>query len=287
MGFLDTITSGVSEYAQKIKDTVSNTMDPSQARLGIAGLLKGGIVKRQIPQTARVGFAIDTKNGSVPVEEDWRIRVSVGDSSGIFYKGSDPGILTPLVSTNGVIFPYTPSITTSYTANYSSQKTTHSNYPAYFYESSEVASISIGGDFTVQTIEEGQYLLACIYFFRASTKMFYGEGGGNPPPILFLNGYGNEYFKNVPCVLTGFQHVMSPDVDYLEIPSVTASAPYYPISAQNVPGPTTSQGAPQTTRVPLTSQIQITLQPVYSRKTVSEFDLTDFATGKLIDKGFL
>lgn len=287
MGFLDTITSGVSEYAQKIKDTVSGTLDPSQARLGIAGLLKGGIVKREIPQTARIGFAIDTKNGSIPVEEDWRIRVSVGDSSGIFYRGTNPGILEPLKSTNGVIFPYTPSITTSYTASYSPQKTTHSNYPAYFYEASEVSAINISGDFTVQTIEEGQYLLACIYFFRASTKMFYGEGGGNPPPVLFLNGYGNEYFKNVPCVLTAFQHVMGSDVDYLEIPSVTNSSPYYPIAAVNVPGPRTSQGAPKTTRVPLLSQIQVTLQPVYSRETMAKFDLNEFAAGKLIDKGYL
>lgn len=285
MGFLDTITNGVTEYAQKIKDTVSNTLDPSQARLSIAGLLPGG-KKKMVPSSNRVGFEVDTGSGAVPVEDDWRIRVSVSESSGIFYKNNNLGILAPLKDTQGVIFPYTPSVTTSYSASYSQQKTTHSNYPSYTYEASEVQAIQISGDFTVQSVAEGQYLLACIYFFRASTKMFYGqsEQAGNPPPILFLNGYGDQYFRNVPCVVTSFQHVMPADVDYLEIPNLGSTA-YYPVG--NAGGPGTSAGSPKTTRVPTTSQIQIGLQPVYSRQSVAEFDLEEFAQGRLLDKGFL
>lgn len=281
MGFLDTITSGVTEYAQKIKDTLSNTLDPSTARLGAAGLLKGGTKAGATPPTeSNVGFSVDTSNGPVPIKEDWRIRVSVGESSGIFYQNNNLGILAPLKDTSGVIFPYTPSITTSFTASYSPQKSTHSNYSAFFYEASEVSAINISGDFTVQTIEEGQYLLACIYFFRASTKMFYGTGqnAGNPPPILFLDGYGDQYFKRVPCVLTSFQHVMGADVDYLEVPNLGSE--YTPITQAGSPGA-------KTTRVPTTSQIQISLQPVYSRQSLAKFDLEKFAQGRLLDKGFL
>jgi hypothetical protein len=170
--------------------------------------------------------------------------------------------MDPLAATGGVIFPYTPSITTSYSAGYSSQKSTHSNYPAFFYESSEVSAIQLAGDFTVQTIEEGQYLLASIYFFRASTKMFFGGGSqpGNPPPILYLDGYGTHYFPHVPCLLTSFQHTMSADVDYIEIPGLDGA----------------------TTRVPTVSQIQLGLQPVYSRVAQSNFDLDAFARGELI-----
>jgi hypothetical protein len=285
MGFLDTITNGVTEYAQKIKEKVTNTLDPSQARLGAAGLLPGG--KKKQPATInRIGFAVDNGTGAVPIEEDWRIRVSVAENSGIFYKSNDLGILAPLKDTSGVIFPYTPSITTSFTASYSPQKSTHSNYSAFFYEASEVSAINVSGDFTVQTVEEGQYLLACIYFFRASTKMFYGAGdnAGNPPPILFLDGYGDQYFKHVPCVLTSFQHVMGADVDYLEIPNL-GSTQYYPITQTG--GQKESSASPKTTRVPTYSQIQISLQPVYSRQSLAKFDLEKFAQGRLLDKGFI
>ena len=281
MGFLDTLTNGVTEYAQKLKDTVSNSLDPSKARLGIAGLLQGGSLrKNKVSTITKVGFNVDTASGPVPIEDDWRLRVSVGENSGIFYKGNDLGILAPLKDTMGVIFPYTPSVTTSYTASYSPQKTTHSNYSAFFYEASEVSAINISGDFTVQNIEEGQYLLACIYFFRASTKMFYGSGekAGNPPPILFLDGYGDQYFKRVPCVLTSFQHVMGTDVDYLEVPNLEDTG-YVPLYN---PGPVY-----KTTRVPTYSQIQISLQPVYSRQSVAEFDLEEFAKGRLLNKGFI
>jgi hypothetical protein len=171
-------------------------------------------------------------------------------------------------SQNGVIFPYTPQVQVQYTARYANQKLTHSNYDAYFYEGSEVQAITLTGDFTVQNIREGQYLLACIYFFRAATKMWFGQGTnhvGNPPPMVFLDGYGTHYFPHVPCVVTSFSHTMPQDCDYVEVPMV---------------GTTT---ATSSTRLPTTSQISITLQPVYSRKSLAEqFNLDDFAAGKLV-----
>jgi hypothetical protein len=130
---------------------------------------------------------------------------------------------------NGVIFPYTPNVQVTHTANYSQQKFTHSNHPGYYYENSEVAAITISGDFTVQNIEEGQYLLAAITFFRAATKMWFGADGkgkqaGFPPPMVFLNGYGADYLPNVPCVITNFSHTMPQDCDYMDIPRVNPNA---------------------------------------------------------------
>ena len=117
--------------------------------------------------------------------------------------------------------------------------------------------------------------------------MFYGSGdnAGNPPPILFLDGYGDQYFKHVPCVLTSFQHVMGPDVDYLEVPNLESTGSYTPLSQSGVQQQTTSP--PKTTRVPTYSQIQIGLQPVYSRQSLAKFDLEKFAQGRLLDKGFM
>lgn len=287
---LDSITTGVSGFVKDAVSKVGNVLDPSNARLSVAGLLQGGRKKTQKTPETRVGFSIANPNGTpIPLEKDWRVTVKLPPKSQLFYNSSDAGILAPLKSTNGVVFPYTPSITLSYSASYGQLKTTHSNHPAYYYEGSEVQAIQISGDFTVQNQQEGQYLLACIYFFRACTKMFYGSGqlAGNPPIIVYLNGYGANMLPNIPCVVTSFQQVMTGDVDYLEIPDLeTAINPetgqaYYP---DGVPD---SQGKGRTTRVPVACQLQIGLQPVYSRKRLAEFDLEKFAAGKLIDKGFL
>lgn len=273
----------------KFGASVGNVLDPSNARLSLTNLIKGGTQPKPKNAETRVNvFAPGLPN------DDWRVKVSVGQNSGIFYQNADAGILNPLQSTKGVVFPYTPTISTSFSAGYTAQKLTHSNYPAYFYESSETAAISITGDFTVQNVTEGQYLLACIYFFRAATKMFYGKGehAGNPPPMLFLDGYGKYYFPHVPCVLTSFTHTMAAEVDYIQIPGKTTAAPPPPNMVQDpqqraATMALTAATLPALTRVPTASQIQITLQPVYSRRSVSEFDLEQFAQGRLLDRGFI
>ena len=244
---------------------INGVLNPGITRLGAAGLLIGGGKAKNSKQEVVVN--IINGNG-IPVErkDDWRIRVSVAPSSGILYTTGTDSVLAPLAVTNGVIFPYTPTVTLNYTANYSPQKFTHSNYPAFSYENSEVSAIQIAGDFTVQDVNDGKYLLACLYFFRASTKMFFGSGAhvGNPPPIVFLDGYGKHYLPHVPCIVTGFSHTMPNEVDYISIP----------VDGGN-------------TRLPTTSQITITLQPVYSKKTIATFNLEQFAAGKLVDRGFI
>jgi hypothetical protein len=253
-------------------DAALDIVDPSGIRKSIAGIFTGGGngFKKSIGE---VGWNL----AGNAKEQDWRLRISLADSADYFYTGPDKGIMAPLFKgnqgTNGVIFPYTPQVQLQYTARYANQKLTHSNYDAFFYEGSEVAAINITGDFTVQNLKEGQYLLAALYFFRASTKMWFGKGNekrvGNPPPMVFLNGYGTHYFPNVPCVVTTFSHTMPQDCDYLEIPSVSGGG---------------------STRLPTTSQVSVTLQPVYSRKTLHDkFSLDDFAAGKLVkgNGGFL
>lgn len=283
---IDKITSGVSDFVKDTASKVGNALDPSGSRLAIAGLLKGGRRKTEKTPETRVGFSVGNPDGEpVSIEQDWRVRVSVAPGSGLFYDNADlAGLLTPLRSTMGVVFPYTPSITTSYSASYGQLKPTHSNYPAHYYESSEVQAIQISGDFTVQNHQEGQYLLACIYFFRAATKMFYGAGAnaGNPPPVVFLNGYGSHILPNVPCVVTSFQHVLPQDVDYVEIPVLMNDATtVQDAGGRQVEGETT-QGKGLTTRLPANSQLQVSLQPIYSRRLAAEFDLDRFAAGELV-----
>jgi hypothetical protein len=233
---------------------------------------------------------------------DWRVRISLAPNSNYFYNDSNNNLLRPLITevgagsdnavagaiTNifsggggrrvGVVFPYTPQIQVSHAATYSPQKLTHNNYVQYYYDHSEVQEISISADFTVQNVNEGQYLMAAIYFFRAATKMFFGADpqAGNPPPIVYLNGYGQYYFPNVSCVVTKFTHTMPSDCDYMDIPEPSATNTNY--------NPQFLNYRLNSTRLPTTSTITLGLQPVYSRLAQSaSFSLTDFANGSLVN----
>ena len=237
---------------------------------------------------------------------DWRVRISLAPNSRYFYNDPRNSLLSPLVKETGggsdnsiagtlanlvgmsntrrigVVFPYTPQLQVTHTANYQAQKLTHNNYTNYFYENSEVEAITISGEFTVQNVNEGQYLLAAIYFFRSVTKMFFGQDqqglSGNPPPICYLNGYGQYYLPNVPVVVTKFTHNMPADVDYMDIPepAVTSGSSSY--------NPQYSNYRLNSTRLPTSSTISLTVQPVYSRTAQSQgFSLSDFAKGALVN----
>lgn len=299
--------------------SVAGLEDPSNARLQASGLKPGG-TNSDTPSNPSVAFQ-STKGSSgaaTAMENDWRVRISLADRATIFYK--DPNgsnaIMSPLIQTNGVIFPYTPSISVTHSANYTPVNPTHSNYAQQFYNNSEVSDITITGEFSVQSISEGQYLMAAVYFFRSATKMFFGSGAntGNPPPIVFLDGYGSHYFPHVPCVVSSFSHTLSPDVDYLQIPITTTTLEdvavqndnmnigsvqltaeeqqYVPsLLKSNPPANYPNQQLTRTqfqsittnTRVPTSSTISIVLKPVYSRKGLHErFDLNKFASGTLL-----
>jgi hypothetical protein len=314
----------VSSAARQAGGTVFDILNPAKQRLNIAGLLPGGRASAPKGEPS-VGFTGAAGGGAAsPAEDDWRVRISLADKSNIFYKSpmSMDAMMYPLIDTNGVVFPYTPAITIGHSANYSSQALTHSNYPAQFYTSSEVNDITISGEFTVQSPEEGQYLMAAVYFFRAATKMFFGQGAnvGNPPPIVFLDGYGSHYFPHVPCVITNFTHQLSDSVDYINVPITTSILEETQVEAagpnsgpslfdNGAGGLTPDLGAvapnfgskkaalnsnntytqqqfkriTSSTRVPTSSVISITLRTVYSRKNLHDrFDLEKFSRGELL-----
>lgn len=232
---------------------------------------------------------------------DWRVRISLPPNSDYFYNDPNNKLLTPLSQSEtgssdtplggvlgglfngrnrrvGVVFPYTPQMSITHVANYEQQKLVHNNYANYFYNNSEVQAITINADFTVQNINEGQYLLATLYFFRSVTKMFFGAdlNAGNPPPICYLNGYGQYYLPNVPIIVTSFAHTMPAEVDYMDIPEPAVTKLNYP---------TNMSRRLNSTRLPTTSQITLQLQPVYSRSAQSKgFSLNDFSKGALLNR---
>jgi hypothetical protein len=248
-------------------------------------------------------------------QADWRVKLRLAPNATYLYK--DPqaylfqSILLPLLQTDGVIFPYTPSIVVTYTANYPSVDPTHSNYSIYSYSSSKVESITIGCDFTAQDTFEANYLLAVIHFFRSATKMFYGQDenprNGTPPPLCYLTGLGAFQFDNHPLAITGFTYTLPIDVDYIRagIPSMEPGVNKESLTPKQNAGSVSGdrlfnsgiyQGggsAPPKfninyssktpTYVPTKIALSITAIPIVTRNDISNrFSVKDYATGELL-----
>lgn len=284
-------TTGPTDLTGRIITDVASLANPVLGRLASAGLLPGA--RRTQPKNNEAQVKVYDINQNELQKPNWKVSIKLSDHNQILYNANESGILSRLKATNGVVFPYTPQIQVNHQAMYNPQRFAHSNYTHMAYEGSEVQNIQISGEFTAQNTNEADYVLACIYFFRAATKMFFGQGEkiGNPPPMVFLNGYGTHYFPNVPCVITRFTHTMPPDVDYIE--TKTTSTPSrretYTVMAngQETQIDRKLQGSTTSTRIPTISTISVDLQPVYSKFNLTKFDLEQFAAGKLVDKGFI
>jgi hypothetical protein len=246
---------------------------------------------------------------------DWRVRLRLAPGAKYLYKADQPGILQPLAVTDGVIFPYTPTITTNYRANYSTYDLTHSNYRGYFYQNSYAEPVQITCMFTAQSTMEANYLLAVITFFKSVTKMFYGQDAqrGSPPPLTYLSGLGEYQFNEHPCLVSQFNYTLPADVDYIRAGSPNqlgtnqinqrdrqsvstgslfgglnrlAAALLTKGAIPNPPAPPTL-GTNRPTYVPTKIELSFTLFPVQSRNQVSkQFSVKEFANGNLIKGGF-
>lgn len=150
---------------------------------------------------------------------DWRVRLRIAPDAQYLYQDPANKLMAPLKVSDGVVFPYTPIINTSYNAKYDPYDLTHSNYRGYFYRGSQVSDIQIQATFTAQDTREAEYVLAVIHFFRSATKMFYGNDQmrGAPPPLVYLRGYGEYQFNDHACVISNFQYNLPNDVDYISI----------------------------------------------------------------------
>jgi hypothetical protein len=207
------------------------------------------------------------RNGRLPTARtDQRVKLDLGAGNRTFFKESK--ILAPLLSTAGVVFPYTPQLIVTHTANYTPTAITHANFQHYTYSNSDISAIQIAGDFSVQNSTEGEYLLAVIHFFRTVTKMYFGDDksapGGTPPPILFLSAYGTHLFDRVPVVVTSFVSTFPADVDYVYV-----------------------TGAKGKSRVPTVMNMSVTVQPVFNRRQSKSFSLDRFAQGDLLSQGYI
>ena len=249
--------------------------------------------------------ATEQDQANFAAKADWRVRLSLAPDSQYLY--NDPeyaGILKPLKETDGVIFPYTPSITVNYAANYEATNIVHSNYKIYQYSGSAVEQVTIACDFTCQDTYEANYLLSVIHFFRSMTKMFYGQDtlpkNGTPPPLCYMFGMGGYQFAAHPLAISGFSYNLPADVDYIKTTSASPAGSPVPNTADvsatrlagtNVgkggtgPGPKFNEGIGNetVTWVPTKIQLSITCLPIMSRNAISnQFSLRRYGSGDLV-----
>lgn len=202
-------------------------------------------------------------------DNDTRVRLSLSPNSGqILYKSFNNKLLEPLNDTDGILFPYTPTISVSHTAQYTGMHPAHSNYVQHSYNASSVDAISVDGYFTANNSDEARYVFAVLHFLRSAYKMFFGNDNlrGTPPPVLRLSGYGPFNYNSVPVVLTNFTEIMAADRDYIEVPLASA-----PDSATK-------------TMIPTYMNVTMTLNPLYTKDQISNFGLESFARGDLIGR---
>ena len=288
MGGNVTVNSAVSGAVDKLRSVAGSTSNIGADVVGTlnkltGGNLAGGLMKAAGAVSAAAGMvnnvlslkrAANLPEGAevfVPQGEamqltvanldDWRVRIDCEWS--IF----DSLLFQQLKDTGGVVWPYLPSVTVSTKAEYSTIPITHGNYAQYSYKNSVVDDITISGEFSCETNEEGVYWIAATTFFKTATKMFFGQGAlaGNPPIICKLSGYGSSIFKNVPVVIKSFSVDLKDDVNYIRCEPSYDTADY--------------------TWVPTLSTITVVVAPVYTRQGLRQFNLQNYAAGQMTGPG--
>lgn len=167
----------------------------------------------------------------------------------------------------GIYFPVTPSIKQDVKANWTASTLQHNNYQVYSFSSGDIGTISVSGQFPVQSQQEAYYYVATLLALRAITKMQTGNDSvpGAPPPVCRFNAYGTDIYENVPVVVGGFSVDLPADVDY--------------VTGFNFNG--------YENKVPTLSTITMTLIPVYSRAEMGRFGVDGFINGTLPKRGYL
>ena len=306
------VASGISTF-KNIGTSLSGATDLASAgRLGMAGLTAGAEAVGDI--MGAVSMFDDAGSSS-----DWRVRLTL--PNWVSFRNS--AVLKPLKDAGGLVFPFTPEVTIGNSAKYTALAPTHANYPFQTYQNSDPGQIKITGQFNVEDQTQALYWIAAVHYLRSVTKMFsgYDPKAGNPPPLVFLNGYGAYVFKNVPVVIQSMSLSLPKDVDYISCDVVGSAAGEVADVADSIGGlsdalggaipgisgitstissiaggigqvssllgsfgvgGTTSGG---TAHVPSASSLTVTCIPAYSRNSARNFSLDRFVQGGYMNNG--
>jgi hypothetical protein len=180
----------------------------------------GTIANAVLPRTVFGGFGLadtGTKYGNQNAEDR---MVSLRPKAAAANRVYGNGLLLPLKSRGGLVWPYTPSITYQHPITYAPVEITHANQDFHIFSRTPAVNIGVTGEFTVQNQQEGAYAHAAIHFLRTMAKMNFGQNdpqAGTPPPVLLFNAYGPFMFKDVPVIIKDFNVEFPQDVDYVQV----------------------------------------------------------------------
>lgn len=200
-----------------------------------------------------------------------RLRAMIGQEEQVYGPSGDSDNLLSILhptheGTNGLLFPYTPSISFSQEVSYKDLDMVHTNGDISAYTRTPSVKLNVSGDFTVQNQREGQYALAVIHFLRTVSKMYFGQKdqankrAGLPPPVLIFDGYGNYMFNNLPVILLGHSYTFEKDMNMVSVSTASGLA--------KVPSKFT-----------ITMDLKVQQTPRAMRQ---DFSLDEFRTGKLL-----
>lgn len=200
----------------------------------------------------------------------------------------DPSnLLFPLWSTNGVLFPYTPSLSSGNTAEYDTHPFIHSNYGYNAYIRSYPKPLSLTAEFTAQTNDEALYLLAVLQFFRSVTKSYFGinpyNKAGTPPPTLLFNYLGDYQYNNTPVIVKDFSFTYPADIDYVAV-DTTNNRLYSSNVGVSLPKGQNMGFTYVPTHLNITLEMDFQYVPIDLR---NNFNLDLFRQGKLLKGGYV
>lgn len=181
-----------------------------------ADLLTGGLLQPFSQSLSANSFSNDSDAKGRRV----RLRPKPGAISGPNGIYGSNGILQPLRSTNGLVWPYQPEINYTQTVTWKSMELVQTNQEILSYEATPAPKFTVTGNFSVQNQQEGIYALAAIHFLRTVSKMYFGDSdnnAGTPPPVLLFDAYGQYMFNQLPVVVTQWNATMPNDINYVPI----------------------------------------------------------------------
>jgi len=219
--------------------------------------------------TTRTGNSLYSYQGGQQDSIDMRIRLRPYPKASSSIYGDSSSVLSIIKETNGVIFPYTPTISgLSHSVNYTAIDVTHSNQEYYAYKNTETLKLTISGQFTAENYREAQYMFAAIHFLRSCTKMHFGDSDNNrglPPPVLLLSGYGTMMFNDLPVIITNVTY------DY---PNTVDLVPVFWNVGGNTSGPIAW--------VPVIQTITVSITVQNTPKRMRDFDWYKYSNGSLL-----
>lgn len=204
------------------------------------------------------------------------------------------GLMNPLTATNGMVWPYQPTISYSQDVSYTNIDLVHTNQEMYAYTRTNAVKLTIDGQFSVQNQTEGAYAMACIHFLRTVTKMYFGQNdqnAGTPPPVLLFDAYGDYMFNQLPVIVTNFSVGLPNDVDYIPINTAYLTESTLPINYSTITsvfqndGTGYLQNQAETVWLPTMFNIAVSITVQNTPNILrTVFNLADFTSGLLMSQ---